>query len=177
MPDVVRTTLWPEANHADAALRLEPEWLLTNGLGGYAFGTVAGVLTRRYHGLLIASLPAPLGRIVMLTHLSESLSFPDGEVFHIGGGPAAEGADQSSVSTYLSAFSLENGLPVWGYWLKDVYLEKRIFMVHMQNTVHATYRLLSGSGPVRLELRPLIHFRPHSAPISEPLQAPYQLSI
>ena len=47
------------------------EWLVTNGLGGYASGTVAGVVTRRYHGLLVASLPAPLGRVVMLNHLME----------------------------------------------------------------------------------------------------------
>lgn len=45
------------------------EWLVTNGLGGYASGTIAGVVTRRYQGLLIASLPAPLGRMVMLNHL------------------------------------------------------------------------------------------------------------
>ena len=52
------------------------EWLVTNGLGGYASGTVAGVMTRRYHGLLIASLPAPLGRVVMLNHLLERVRLP-----------------------------------------------------------------------------------------------------
>ena len=52
------------------------EWLVTNGLGGYASGTVAGVMTRRYHGLLIASLPAPLGRMVMLNHLLERVRLP-----------------------------------------------------------------------------------------------------
>ena len=51
------------------------EWLVTNGLGGYASGTVAGVVTRRYHGLLVAALPAPLGRIVMLNHLLERVRF------------------------------------------------------------------------------------------------------
>ena len=52
------------------------EWLVTNGLGGYASGTVAGVLTRRYHGMLVASLPAPLGRIVMLNHVLERVRLP-----------------------------------------------------------------------------------------------------
>jgi predicted glycogen debranching enzyme len=50
-------------------------------------------------------------------------------------------------------------------------------MVHMQNTVHVSYRVLSGDAPVWLELRPLMHFRPHSAPVSAPLQEPYQLTI
>ena len=50
-------------------------------------------------------------------------------------------------------------------------------MVHMQNTVHVTYHVLSGPGPIRVELRPLIHFRSHSASVSEPLQEPYQLTI
>src|SRR5262245_20430988 len=52
------------------------EWLVTNGLGGYASGTVAGVMTRRYHGLLVASLPAPFGRVVMLNHLLERVRLP-----------------------------------------------------------------------------------------------------
>src|SRR6266576_3659572 len=50
------------------------EWLVTNGLGGYASATVAGVVTRRYHGLLVAALPNPLGRMVMLNHLGECVS-------------------------------------------------------------------------------------------------------
>jgi hypothetical protein len=54
------------------------EWLVTNGLGGYASGTVVGALTRRFHGLLVAALPAPLGRMMLLTHLEERLTFRDG---------------------------------------------------------------------------------------------------
>src|SRR4051812_47516827 len=56
------------------------EWIVPNGLGGYASGTVCGVLTRRYLGLLIAALPAPLGRMMMLSQLSERLGLPDGSV-------------------------------------------------------------------------------------------------
>ena len=51
---------------------LTHEWLVTNALGGYASGTVAGVATRRYHGLLVAALPAPLGRVMMLNQVAES---------------------------------------------------------------------------------------------------------
>src|SRR5512140_1664337 len=64
---------------------LRQEWLATNGLGGYASGTLAGTVTWRYHGLLIAALPSPFGRIVMLNHLAEYLRFPDGRLLQIGG--------------------------------------------------------------------------------------------
>src|SRR4051812_36482667 len=75
------------------------EWLVTNGLGGYASGTVAGVVTRRYHGLLVASLPAPLGRLVMLNHLLERVRLSDrrttwlGDEDEIGGQNAADRTD------------------------------------------------------------------------------------
>src|SRR5262245_51017284 len=58
--------------HADHAREiLRREWLITNGLGGYGSGTISGMVSRRYHGLLIAALPAPFGRVVMLNHLAE----------------------------------------------------------------------------------------------------------
>src|SRR5438477_7236742 len=63
---------------------LSEEWLVTNGLGGYASGTVAGAITRRYHGLLIAALPNPLGRMMMLNGLSERLRFPDRTAVYTG---------------------------------------------------------------------------------------------
>src|SRR3712207_5374941 len=56
------------------------EWLVTNGLGGYASGTVANIITRRYHGLLIAALPNPLGRVVLLNHLWERVRVGDTRV-------------------------------------------------------------------------------------------------
>ena len=56
------------------------EWLVTNGLGGYASGTLGGVLTRRYHALLIAALPAPLGRIVLVSRLDERVRLPGGQI-------------------------------------------------------------------------------------------------
>src|SRR5512134_2944558 len=71
-----------------------PEWLIANGLGGYACGTVTGLMTRRYHALLVAALPVPFGRTVMLDLLVESLRRPDGETVHLGiaaiAGPEAE---------------------------------------------------------------------------------------
>ena len=69
------------ADKADESeLNREPEWLVANGLGGYASGTVSGAATRRYHGLLIAALPAPFGRVLMLNGLAEEFHLPDDRV-------------------------------------------------------------------------------------------------
>ena len=164
MGDVVRRMSWPGANPAEAELLLRREWLVTNGLGGYASGTIAGVPTRRYHGLLIAALPAPLGRMVMLRHLREQLRFPDGTVVQIGGEERDENDLEMPAANFLTEFRLENGLPVWRYQVAETILETRLLLPYMQNTVHITYRVVSGAGPVRLELRPSMHFRGHEAP-------------
>src|SRR3954467_15481578 len=78
--------------HADHAREiLRREWLITNGLGGYGSGTISGMVSRRYHGMLVAALPAPFGRVVMLNHLRETLRFPDGREVLIGGEEPATG--------------------------------------------------------------------------------------
>ena len=69
---------------------LQQQWLVTNGLGGYASGTISGAVTWRYHGLLIAALPAPLGRTLMLNHLSESLCLHHEQPVQFGGAAAPE---------------------------------------------------------------------------------------
>jgi glycogen debranching enzyme len=84
MTNPARRIPW-EKDHADAQILLQREWLITNGLGGYASGTLSGVITRRYHGLLIAALPGPLGRLVMLNHLTEQLLLADGRTIQFGG--------------------------------------------------------------------------------------------
>src|SRR5207248_11414025 len=71
MTDWVLRMPWAGAQEAEPERLLTREWLVTNGLGGYASGTVVGLASRRYPGVLIAALPAPLGRQVMLNHLSE----------------------------------------------------------------------------------------------------------
>src|SRR5438874_7667136 len=103
-PAVVRTMNWDPAQTSREVL-LHREWLVTNGLGGYASGTVAGAITRRYHGLLIAALPAPLGRFVLFNHLSERLRFGEGENYVV-----TLGSEDCS-----SEVRLEAGLPGWIY--------------------------------------------------------------
>src|SRR5215203_4690628 len=150
----LRRMPWPgAAASADQDRLLTREWLVTNGLGGYASGTVSGVMTRRYHGLLVAALPAPDGRAIAF-----------GGEERVGSSPELHGAQ------YLSEFRLEAGLPVWRFDLGGWMIEKRLLLPHQQNTVHITYLLLAGEGPVRLDLRPALHFRHHEAPVSLPLE-------
>lgn len=133
---------------------LDRQWLVTNGLGGFASGTIAGAVTWRYHGVLVAALPAPFGRTVMLNHLAETLRLPGGRRVQFGGLDPAAGGE-----VFLREFRLEDGLPVWRFEIGGVALEKRVVMPALQNTVHVTYALTSATPGCRLELRPGVHFR------------------
>src|SRR5436190_3271134 len=143
------------------------EWLVTNGLGGYASGTVAGMLTRRYHGMLVASLPAPLGRMVLLNHLLERVRLPGRGVIWLGDEDEVAGPNAADRREHLAEFRLELGLPVWVYQVDGFTIEKRVVMPHEQNTVHVTYRVLAGTGTVRFNLRPSVHFRGYGDPVDE----------
>lgn len=162
-------------DHAREILRRE--WLLTNGLGGYASGTISGMISRRYHGLLIAALPAPFGRVVMLNHLAEHLHLPDGRVIQIGGEEPANVNESDGHKHYVREFRLECGLPVWTYEAEGYLIERRLLLVHGQNTLHVTYRLLSGQDTAKLELRPSVNFRQHEHDVAEPWQDNYSISI
>src|SRR5690606_27304331 len=134
------------------------EWLLPHGLDGHASGKVAGVVTRRYHGPLVAALPVPLGRVVMLNHLLERVRIRGGEPLSLGDEDGVAGPNAAGGAGRLAEVVLELGLAVWRHRLGGVEIEKRVITPHRQNTVHTTYRLLSGQGPVRLTLRPSVHF-------------------
>lgn len=174
-PFVVRTAVQNGAKASREEL-LDREWIVTNGLGGYASASVSGAATRRYHGLLIAALPAPLGRVVMWNHVSESLQFSDRQVVELSGEQRAGAADSVPGVEYLREFRLEDGLPIWIYRARDVVLEKRVVLPHLQNTVYLTYRLLEAGGPVRLNLRPAFHFRHHETAVDKGGAGPYKFS-
>jgi predicted glycogen debranching enzyme len=166
MPDhrTLNTLPWPGDAEPPEKL-LTREWLVTNGLGGYASGSIAGTCTRRYHGLLVAALPTPIGRTVMLSHLAEVLRLGDGRFVRLTGAEMA-GADRV-MPEILSEFRLEMGLPVWRYQVGGTVLEKRLVLPYGQNTAHVNFRLLHGDT-VRLILRPRLNFRPHEADVSQP---------
>jgi len=143
------------------------EWLVTNGLGGYASGTVAGPPTRRYHTLLVAALPSPLGRVAFLANIDASVGSSPAQLTVLN-----RLGDERPRS--LTEFRLVAGLPVWRYEVPDATIERRLFMPHEQNTVLLTYRVLrTSSGLVHLRLRPQLQLRLHEGPVDTPLpQAP-----
>src|SRR5687768_9004559 len=152
---------------------LQNQWLVTNGLGGYASGTISGAVTWRYHGLLIAALPAPLGRTLMLNHLAECIRLKDGRVLQFGGAQTSHPDDPCA--NYLTDFRLENQLPFWRYEIEGVVIEKRLLMLYLQNTIHLTYSLLSGADEISLEFRPSVHFRPFEQNVSATLSPDYEV--
>src|SRR5690606_28801699 len=85
------------------------------------------------------------------------------------------GALEVNVAPVLREFRLEGGLPIWRFDLGGYVIEKRVQLVHMQNTVHVTYSLVSGDGSLRVKLRPSVHFRPHEGPVSGPSEGEYFL--
>ncbi|PYJ10328.1 MAG: glycogen debranching protein [Verrucomicrobia bacterium] len=165
---------WDSAQ-ASREILLNREWLVTNGLGGYASGTVSGAVTRKYHGILVSALPAPLGRVVMWNHVSEFLRFDD-EVVSLGAEERAGGQLDLHGAEYLREFRLEDGMPVWTYHVRDLMIEKRVLMPHLQNTVHVSYQIAGDGPPPKLELRPAFHFRHHEDAVDLPLAEPYKLS-
>lgn len=176
-PSSVRRIDIAKAQAANAREILRREWLVTNGLGGYASGTISGMVSRRYHGLLIAALPAPFGRVVMLNHLAEHVHLPEGGTLQIGGEEPGVTGDGHEQEHFIREFRVEGGLPVWTYEAAGYVIERRLMLVHGQNTLHATYRLISGQEVARLELRPSVNFRLHEHDVSDPLEDTYSLLI
>src|SRR5579871_178998 len=175
MHEPVRVLPKRQVPDPEADPHLSEEWLVTNGLGGYASGTVTGAITRRYHGLLIASLTTPRGRMMMLNGLSERVRLPDRRVVYTGAEELAGITPENIIP--VVEFRLEGGLPVWRYDVDGFVLEKRLILPYKQNTVHVYYRVLAGHGTMRLGLRPAIHFRKHDDPVSTPEPHQYVLTV
>jgi len=133
------------------------EWLVPNGLGGYASGTLKGESHRRHDGLLVAALPAPHGRMVMIDRVVETLVLEDGV--------------RVPLFDLLEDFRLEAGLPIWRFVGHGHTIERRLVMPHGQNTTHLSLCLLDG-GPVGLEIRPWLNIRTNDGWLDRPLARP-----
>ena len=138
---------------------------------------ISGVLTRRFHGILIAALPSPFGRMMMLNDLMEIVQLPDGSSVLLEAEEREGSRLRINGAKYLAEFQLEWGLPVWRYEIGELTLEKRIMLPHGQNTTLITYTMKSGEGNVRLKLRPAIQFRPHESKVGEAFGEPYELTV
>ncbi|HEY9631489.1 MAG TPA: amylo-alpha-1,6-glucosidase [Coleofasciculaceae cyanobacterium] len=136
------------------------EWLVTNGIGGYASGTVAGNLTRRYHGLLIAALQPPLGRTLMLTKLEEILHSGN-QVYTLNTDRWIDGIIEPQGYRYIEHFSLNGTVPTWRFACGDALLEKRVWMQQGANTTYVQYGLQRASQPVALMIKALVNYRDH----------------
>ena len=155
----------------DLQAGLSREWLETNGLGGFACGTITGAHTRRYHGLLAAALNPPGGRMLLLSKLEETLVIGDHRIDLSTNEYATneyKGAIHPEGYLLLSNFRLDP-FPTWTFGVEGVRLEKTVFMPQGSNTVQVEYRLMQapqGAEPV-LEVRPLIAFRDYHSTTHE----------
>lgn len=140
------------------------EWLVTNGIGGFASGTVAGLLSRRYHGLLMAALQPPLGRTLLLTKIDETAEYDgiypnSGKFYPLHTNWWASGEVEPNGYFYLNRFHLEGTTPVWTYGIANALLEKRIWMQPGANTTYIQYRLVRATGALTLEARAFVNYR------------------
>jgi len=133
------------------------EWLVTNGIGGYALGTIAGHQTRCYHGLLVAALQPPLGRTLLVAKLDETARYASQE-FELFTNRWADGTVAPEGYRNIERFHLEGTTPVWTFALADALLEKRIFMQSGANTTYVLYRLVRASSPVELSIKMLADY-------------------
>src|SRR5437879_4958819 len=142
----------------DTALRRE--WLETNGIGGFASSTIIGLNTRRYHGLLIAATQLPVGRMLLLAKLEETLVLC-GRRFDLSAN-RYPGVVQPQGFVYLKEFRLDP-FPVFVYQVEALEIEKRVFMVCGENTTVVEYEVRGACAECTLELHPLIAFRDYHA--------------
>jgi predicted glycogen debranching enzyme len=133
------------------------EWLETNGTGGYAMGTVAGVATRRYHGLLVGALRPPVDRFVLLSRLEETVHVGDRE--HPLATVQYPGVVSPEGYRSLESFRVDP-FPTWTHAFDGVVVEKRFFLVHGKQTVVLQYR---ANRDCRLRVRPFLAFRDYHA--------------
>lgn len=136
------------------------EWLLDNGIGGYAAGTVSGAATRRYHGLLIAALAPPLGRTLLLAGLELQANYL-GRSFALSAHEYADGTVHPDGYRHLGAFALNAGLPVWTHVFGDMRLSRTVWMGRGVNTTYMSFRLEQASAPVQINIVPLCTCRDH----------------
>jgi predicted glycogen debranching enzyme len=149
---------WGREIAGDLATAERREWLCTNGVGGFASGTVAGTLTRRYHGLLTAALDPPLGRTLLVAAVDEQVGY-DGVDAALGTHRWAAGTIDPHGYRWTERFRLDGTTPVWTYAIADALLEKRIWMEPGANTTYVRYAVLRARGPLALQVKALVNHR------------------
>src|SRR5215218_7728813 len=150
----------------DLNASLRREWIVTNGIGGYASATVAGVLTRSYHGLLVAALEPPVARTVLVAGSVDWVTY-DGARYPLSTHEYAGDVFTPDGYRFLESFRLEGTSPVWTFAVADALIERRAWMRYGDNTTFVAYRVIKSSLPVELEVTPLITYRSSHALASD----------
>jgi predicted glycogen debranching enzyme len=159
----------------DPAELRDREWLVTNGLGGYASGTALGIGTRQHHGLFVPNLTNPKGRHVMISRFDEEIEC-SGVRAQIGGAEFTDGRLESETHLYLHEFRVSHLMPTWTFRIGDALIEKTVVMPHNQNTVCVHYRMLEGAS-AQVMLRMFVAFRRIDAALAHRSNWPFRLVI
>ena len=163
----------PRALCSDVTTAEAREWLLTNGRGGYAMGTVAGTLTRRYHGLLVAALEPPVARRLIVARLDLDVDYL-GDCYALAANRWQSGAISPQGYRFVQRFDCDDGLPRWTYVLGDAVLEMTYAMQHGADATAVAVRVLRARAPLGLTARLMVADRDHHG---GPLPAPTQFGI
>ena len=134
------------------------EWLVTNGMGGFAAGTIAGTLTRRYHGLLFAAYAPPNGRRLLCPKIDAVVDYA-GADYELATDRWQDGTLAPRGFVHLIDFRLEGSVPVWSFACADALLERRVWMEHEANRTYVGYRVVRASAPLRLKLGAFVNYR------------------
>jgi len=140
---------------AESATR---EWLVTNGIGGFAAGTLCLMNTRRYHGLLFAALRPPVDRVALVAKLDVTARYGGARV-PLATNEFADGTIAPRGFCQLESFRLEGLIPVWTWLVADARVEQRLWMRHGENTTYVEFTCIGGSKDLRLSIEPLCTYR------------------
>jgi predicted glycogen debranching enzyme len=148
----------PRSVCVDLDQALNKEWLVGNGLGGYASSTVVGANTRRYHGLLVAALKPPVERTVLFSKVDEEVEL-DGRTYYLGCNEYPNGKIHPGGFVYIEEFQLRGGIPVTVFGVAGSVLHKTVWMEHGHNTTYVRYTYVEGPGECSMRLHPMCNFR------------------
>lgn len=150
----------------DASQAAKREWLVTNGIGGYASSTISGEITRRYQGLLVAALNPPVDRALMVSKLEETIDY-DGNRYPLTTNRWGTGEIHPHGYLHIERFRLDGSIATWTFAVADALIEKRVWMEQGENTVYVKYRVARARRPVVLTVSPLINYRSNHSVVEE----------
>ncbi len=139
-------------NKMQIAKDLNREWLIANGLGSYASGTLSGTLSRRYHGLFVVTQTPPLGRVLFVSKIEEELVFSNKRFLLSSNKWSGSENFFPKGFLHIQSFYLDEDIPTWVYQCEDVLLEKKIFFEPEKNSIYITYKVLSETIPNDLKI-------------------------